>query len=469
MEKDQEQKAREKQELGQKEQSQQEQAQQEQTQQEQAQKEGFDVFDQPEKGKTKGLFRKGRKLPVKRTAAVLILLALAAAGFFFFRSCQASPAITASAQEASIMDVQQLVTVKGTVEGSDSADVSSPLNYTIRQINVSEGDRVKTGQILAVLEATELKTAYDLAASQYQQALYALEETLKEQQREYEDALRALEASRISYDAYHKLYQEGACAYTEYMQYENDYRAKQAAVDRFTVSQGKVTASAAQRQQLEVERLAMEEKRRALDEVNIKSPIDGTVTRVNATIGKLANDTGTGGATPMFVIEDIDHLQMNVTVGENDIHLLEEGQTVSITGEVLGEAAVEGVVSHISPTGEEQTNNGSSEMVIPVTIDITGENQNLIAGVTAKAEILVNEAPQVLGVSLDSLLEDPQSGETYVLVAGEEGLLEKRVITTGLEGDFYVQVTGGDLAVGEQVILNPGINALTEGMTVTLV
>jgi len=306
------------------------------------------------------------------------------------------------------MDIEQAVTIKGTIEGSQKADVATSLNYEILSILVEEGDIVKKGQVLAILDAEEL-------------------------QREYQKAANALKDSKFNYEASKKLYEEGAISREAFLQAQNRYEN-----DRITLESFDIT-----------------------DKVNIKSPIDGTVTRVNVNIGRYANDTENN--EPMFVVEDLENLKMNVRISEYDISKIKVGQKAVITAEVLGGETVEGTVSRISPTGELK-DPSSKEMVIPVQIDIDKGNPKLIAGVTASAKIEIETRKNVLAVPIDAILEDPTTKETFVMRL-DETILKKVPVKLGLEGDFHVEILSGELKEGDKVVLNPTFE-MEDGMTV---
>ncbi len=308
------------------------------------------------------------------------------------------------------MDLEQAVSVNGNISGSQSADVVSPLNYEIISILVEEGDIVKKDQVLAVLDGDNLKS-------------------------DYNKAVKALEASRFNYEASQLLYEEGAISQSEYIRAKNAYESDQLTVSSFNIA----------------------------EKTNIKSPISGTVTRVNVSLGRYANDTE--GNKPMFVIEDLENLKMDINVSEYDISKIKTGQTVTITADVLGRESVEGTVSRISPTGELKDMT-SREMVIPVQIDVDKKESRLIAGVTAKAKILIESRSQVMTVPIDAVLEDPDTGESFVLTV-VDGLLKKVVFTPGVEGDFYLEVLSGPLSEGDQVVLNPTFD-LVDGMEVSV-
>jgi HlyD family secretion protein len=122
---------------------------------------------------------------------------------------------------------------------------------------------------------------------------------------------------------------------------------------------------------------------------------------------------------------------------------------------------VEGIVSRISPTGE-QKDAASKEMVIPVQIDINNEDSKLIAGVTAKAEIEIEKKNNVLSVPIDALLEDPSNGDISVIVL-DETVLKKIPVQVGLEGDFHIEISSGDIKEGDLMVLNPTFD-MADGM-----
>lgn len=364
-------------------------------------------------GETSGKGKKKRK-PMSRkkkrifivSAIILVIAAAVAVPKLLSGGPTALPVTTGKVEK---MDIEEAVSIKGTIEGSQKADVATSNNYKIVSILVHEGDIVQKDQILAVLDAKEL-------------------------QDDYQKALNALNQSKFDYENAKSLYSEGAISKDDYMKAESQYETDRLTVDSLNIS----------------------------DKINIKSPIAGTVTRVNVNIGRYANDTE--NSSPMFVVEDLQNLKMDVKISEYDISKIEVGQKVTITAEVLGEGSVEGVVSRISPTGE-QKDTTSKEMVIPVQIDVKNENSKLIAGVTAKANIEIQKKNNVLSVPIDSLLEDPATEESYVMLL-KGTTLKKVPVKTGIEGDFNVEIITDQLKEGDQVVLSPTFE-MTDGMEVT--
>jgi len=357
------------------------------------------------KKKRKPMSPKKKKLLIAAGIIITIFVALIIVSKVLPSGSQ--PALQVSTGAAESMDIEQVVSIKGTIKGSESADVSSSLNYEIISILVHEGDIVKKGQVLAVLDAEAL-------------------------QNDYQKAARALEESKFNYDASKELYQQGAISEEEYLKaknaYENDQNSLSTSSDVY-------------------------------DKTKIKSPINGTVTRVNVNIGHYANDTE--NQEPMFVVENLSKLKMDVKISEYDISKIKVGQKVTINAEMLGDQDVTGTVSRISPTGEKKDET-SNEMVIPVQIDVDKGNTNLIAGVTAKATIEIEKKKDILSIPIDAVMEDPDTGDSYVMVFNGK-TLKKVPVTLGLEGDFNIEIVSGKLSEGDQVVLNPTFD-MKDGM-----
>jgi HlyD family secretion protein len=355
--------------------------------------------------------RSKKRRPKKRLIVILAIISVVLA-IIIASGLSGKKQIPAhvSTGTAEIMDLCQDVHVNGIVNGSDSADVVSSLDCKVSSILAREGDVVKKGQVLAVLDGKTLEG-------------------------DYKKALKAFEESRFNYEASLTLYNEGAISKAEYMRAKTAYENDQITLNSFNIS----------------------------DSINIRAPISGTVTRVNTSLGRNANSTDDN--KPMFVIVDLDKLRMDVKISEYDIGKIKTGQSVTITSDMLGEDSVEGTVSRISPTGE-LLDPASKEMVIPVQIDINDAEMRLIAGVSARAKIHIESRTGVMAVPIDSVLEDPDTGESFVFIA-DGALAKKVIIEPGIEGEFHLEVLSGSLSSGDKVILNPGFD-LFDNPSITL-
>ena len=88
------------------------------------------------------------------------------------------------------------------------------------------------------------------------------------------------------------------------------------------------------------------------------SPIDGTVVRVNSRVGRFADMVDDD--KPLFAIDNLDNLEMKISVSEYSIGKVKLGQEAEITADILNGQTERGVITAISPTGEEK-GGGSTE------------------------------------------------------------------------------------------------------------
>lgn len=344
-------------------------------------------------------------------------------------------------------DLEETLRLKAVLEGTESTEVVSRLHYEVKELLVKEGDRVKKGQLLAVLDSTDLSKEISLKKGGLTLLQKQQVETLRDRQVEYDNAKKAYDDTKALFDI-------GAASQSEL----EDAKQK---LDAIPAENGKAVLSAVEQQTLANTNQEISIQSSTLEDCQIRSMIDGTVTRVNTKVGRFADETEDD--KPMFVIENVDNLQMKVMVSENDIAKISVGQRVDITAEILNGESVTGEVIRISPTGELKDGT-TSERVIPVYISVKEKNDKLIAGITAKATIHIAEAKQALTVPYEAVgeLED---GSTVVYVVNGDNTIHIVPVELGLETDLYVEIKGGELKEGQTIVLNPS-PALTEGMAV---
>lgn len=342
-------------------------------------------------------------------AVAIVVVIVAALIFLKVQGGSKDMGVPVTTGTAETMDIEEIVSIKGTISGSEVAEVSSSVNYEVASILVKEGDKVNKGQLLATLDGDSIKS-------------------------DYNKAVNSLNQSKFQYDASQSLYAEGAISQEELIRARTTYENDSTTVNSFS----------------------------NMDQTNVKSPIAGTVTRVNTSQGRAANDTK--DQEPMFVIEDLENLQMEVKIGEFDISKIVIGQKVSISADVIGDAVVTGVVSKIAPTGELKDPSGK-EMVVPVTIDVDKGSSTLIAGVSASADILIQKSEKTLSVPIDALLQEPSTGKNCIFLV-KDNKLKKIEVELGIEGNFNVEIHSDKVKTGDVVVLSPTFD-FTDGMPVS--
>lgn len=367
------------------------------------------------------------------------------------------PTVTTGAIEKKA--IEDSITLKAPLEGTESVEIVSRLHYEVLNMNVTEGDKVTKGQLLAVLDSTDLQKEIRDAEDELELKRIQNEEKQRDDQRAYEKAVSEYAEVKRQYDTMKKLVDSGIETGENLKLEEKKLEDAQRALDDFTVVDGIVQLDQSYLKAIEIAENAIARKRSDLSDCQIKSTINGTITRVNIKVGRFADDTDDD--KPMFVIENIDNLQMKVSVSEYDIAKISAGQQVEITADVLGNDSLQGVVSRISPTGELKDGN-TTERVIPITIDVQEQDSRLIAGINAKAKITTKKDENALVIPNIALGNDPEGNPAvYRLTAAS--IVEVIPVEIGIENDIEVQVISDRLAEGDNVILDPGPE-LTDGL-----
>lgn len=396
--------------------------------------------------------------------SVVVIAAAAVGAKFFMGQKESVPTgipVTTTAIERQTLE--ETIKQKAILEGTESAEVVSNLNYEIIQLSVKEGDRVTKGQVLAVLDDSSIQDQIAQTKGEVQLLQYQQQETLKDRQTEYDNAVIEVQHKQEEYDKQKSLYDEGISSQTELDTAKQALEQAERTRDEIPTENGVAVLTASEKQTLANAQQRAQIQATTLEDCQIRSTINGTVTRVNTTVGRLANETEDN--KPMFVIENLDQLQMKVMISENDIDRVQVGQKVVIAADILGKDVVEGVVDSISPTGEQKSST-SSERVVPVIIRVVGTNEKLIAGINAEATIQVQTVENALTVPLETLT-DLEDGSTVIYTVTEQNTIHIVPVSILLETDLYAAVEAEGLLEGTNVILNPDLS-MTEGAAVTI-
>ena len=216
-------------------------------------------------------------------------------------------------------------------------------------------------------------------------------------------------------------------------------------------------------------KLALDSRLQALENYEITAPISGTVIEKNFKAGDNVDSSAvTAAGGNLAVLYDMSTLTFEMKVNELDINNIQVGQEVEITADALEGMTFKGYVDKININGT--TANGRT--TYPVTVVVEGTPEELKPGMNVSAEVLVEDAGNVLCVPVEAV----QRGNT-VLVAGQGALdesgnlvdptkLEERPVTLGRSSSEYIEILDG-LEEGETVyVQNIASNAMAMMMGV---
>ena len=262
------------------------------------------------------------------------------------------------------------------------------------------------------------------------------------------------------YSMYTKLYRQARTAYeTALSNYEI---AKQNAGRRLENSEDAIRRARLSADQSAAQ-YTLKQLQNRLEDSTIKAPIAGTVTAVYA-------KEGGQGSGLLFVIENTDDLVVKTKVKEFDIGSVKEGMSAVIKSDATGDEEFEGRIERISPAanknaaGEVQS---SGSVEFDTDVALLSKDSGLRVGMNVRLNIILDRKENVFAVPFEAVITDPEGKEiVYAARPNAEGKLIATAVpvTSGMETDFYLEVSGEGLQEGDLIISDAA--SITDGMEV---
>ncbi|MGE4425720.1 MAG: biotin/lipoyl-binding protein [Solirubrobacteraceae bacterium] len=165
--------------------------------------------------------------------------------------------------------------------------------------------------------------------------------------------------------------------------------------------------------------------------------------------------TSTSGSG-FITLTNLERLDMEVSVSESDVGQLEVGQAAAVTVTALDDARISATVTRIGVLPS------STDGVVsyPVTLKLKQTAEGIRPGMTATAEVVVDQARGAVSVPAQAV---QGSGDRARVIVRRDGDDEVATVITGITGDSAVQIISG-LEAGDQVVL-PALQVTSSGGT----
>jgi HlyD family secretion protein len=457
--------------------------------------------------KPKGISFKGLKLKKKPSKKVIILsvIFVIVAAFIIAKVIMPKPVLPVKHTVLSKGKIVNSINVLGEINSKDETNIYSTLSNPVKEIKVNIGDKVKAGDVLAILDSGSLekdvkqaeantiateanaktdleskKKAYDNASYLYNNNLNSeiknAEETLKSAKLNLVDKKRTYENNKALCDADAITKSDLNKSEIEYSNAQSDYDKAVVAIENVKIraSQDLDTAknsyeTAETAYNNKSQRIAFEKQQSELEKCQIKAPIDGTITVINAVVG----NPGTG---TLFEIENLDNMEIKTSIKEVDISNVKVGERAEIKTDATGDSVITGQIVSVSPSAkkggeiqaktETQSTGSSSGTGFETKIKINDMNENIKPGMSARVNIILNEKSDIYTIASDSIVQKENGKSIYVAEkSGEkknEYIIKELPIETGLESDFSVEISGDGIEDGIIIIDDPSTHIVGE-------
>ncbi|MBC7818249.1 MAG: efflux RND transporter periplasmic adaptor subunit [Planctomycetaceae bacterium] len=327
---------------------------------------------------------------------------------------------------------EALVVATGYLESRRQAKIGARAPGRIELVNVEEGSRVETGQVLAVLEHADLEASLAAVMASLLRAQAALAEqeiAIAQSQREFERAERQWKSKTIS---------------------DSEYDEKKFKHD------GNVARRASLAAEIALAEARVREAEQMKENMFIKAPFNGTVISKDAEVGESILPGGMGEASgrgSAVTVADLEHLEVECDVKEDYISRVIPGQTAEVAVDAVPKFRYQGKVRKIIPMGDR------ARATIKVKVEIINVDARLFPNMSATVYFLPAETAEATQaatrrVFCDTAAIRADDASRFVWIADEQDRIRRQDVSTGSERDKRTEITQG-LSGGERVVITP--------------
>ncbi len=269
--------------------------------------------------------------------------------------------VSVTVASAKMTETNANLALVGTTQACKEVNIASESAGKIVQVNFKMGDYVTKGKILAKIDDTYKRLAYENAKLNY-------------------------EKCKDDLNRYSTLRKGDAISDTQ-------LRDIRMAFDNASIQ--------------------LENAKKQWDDTKITAPFSGYITTQNTELGAFVNP-----GSVIAGIADISQLKVILEVSESNAYELKEGQLVNIIADVHTGVSLSGKISNISPKA-------STSHTYPVEIIIpnSGKNQ-LKAGTYVNVSVNMSKSGKALMIPRDAIVSSVKDPSVYVVTNNEVKLIK---------------------------------------------
>jgi RND family efflux transporter MFP subunit len=330
---------------------------------------------------------------------------------------------------AQITDQPIIYEAVGTVRAGIRSNLASKLLGTVEAIHVREGDRVKQGETLLLIDQRQVNAGLRKAGASLTEAKKGLAAAISNR-----EAARASEKLALAtYERYLNLKRDDSVSVQEFDEVEARYRQARAALGQ---ADAMVEAATARIKQAEA---SLATARVNKEDAVITAPHDGIITEKMVDKGDLAKP-----GTPLLALETTRGFCVDVVLPEKYIDYVEPGQKVSVKVPALKTGPLEGNVCTIVPSADPR----SRSFIVKINLPI---HRKVRSGLFARVEIPIGHSKKLL-IDQEGVVTRGQLTGLYLV--DSEGIARFRLIRLGKTFGVSIEVLSG-LKEGDRYVVKP--------------
>ena len=377
-------------------------------------------------------------------------------------------------------DIFQTITLSGQISACSHSKVTSTVSERVIDVNCKTGQKVAKGDVLVTLDAKTVKLALLQARASQRQVARELQklrngsrpEEIQAAQADLENTESAYGITKIEYDRQSSLYKQEAATLQAFQDAESKFNQAKAAV-KSAQAQFELIKQGPRQEDiqlgesaLELAEIAVKQAEDRLNDHYIKAAFDGVVTKRLVDPGDIADFN-----MPLFELMDIDKVYLDLPVSELNISTVKVGNQISFLADSWPGRSFTGIVDEINPKAD------MSDRTFTVRVLINNPDHELLPGMFARAELVIDKAIEALVIPEASIHRDIDGKFVWVAEPGKIEIVEtpeaaegqtsedikpdaktvdaivarKKRLSTGIRSGDLIEVKSG-LMPGEKVI-----------------
>lgn len=338
------------------------------------------------------------------------------------------------------------VSVNGRVVAAVSPTLYAPVSGTVT-LRTQAGDTVSRGAPLAQIDSPELTnelereraTLQELEVEVQRQRIASQRQNLTTR-RTADDAQVSLQAAEREMQRAEDAWAKGAIAQVDYLRARDTLEtarisAEHSAADAKLQEDAVEFELAARESQLARQQLVVKDLERRVDELNVRSPVDGIVGTV-----AVVDRAVVAANAPLITVVDLTQLEVELEVPESYADDLGIGMQAEVR---YGSTTYPGVVSAISP----EVVNGTVRARVRFESE---QPEGLRQNQRLMTRVLIEEKPGVLMVQRGPFVDS--GGGRYAFVIADD-IATRRAIEIGSTSSTAVEIVSG-VEEGERVVIS---------------
>jgi HlyD family secretion protein len=329
---------------------------------------------------------------MRRIIVVVLVLAVAAVGFWKFRDSRAAEPTSYRLVEITKGNLASVVAATGNLQPVTTVQVGTQVSGIVEQVLVDFNSHVTAGQVIARIDKTLLISAVSSSRAQ----------------------LERIEAEQRHAEA-------------EYQRLSELHDQKMISDSEFNTAQYNRDAARAGVKSAKVD---LERAERNLGYATITSPIDGIVVQRSIDPGQTVQ--ASFSAPQLFQIAgDLAAMQILVSVDESDIGQIKVGLPVKFTVQAYPDDSFSGTVRQVRLQSVTQEN----VVTYIAVVDVPNADQRLLPGMTASVEFIVDQVQDVLQVANAALRYRPDQETMTAIIERKRAAMQAQGAPGGAPGD----------------------------------